>query len=101
MANAQRWLRVRREDDVATALADLNAGLEIADPDGDFRFALRQRIPFGHKFAVRAVAKGGLVRKYGQVIGSATQAIEPGEHVHVHNVASRRGRGDLAKGGSA
>ncbi|VFS54652.1 Uncharacterised protein [Leminorella grimontii] len=34
------------------------------------------------------------VYKYGESIGRATQAIELGEHVHVHNVESERGRGD-------
>ncbi len=44
-------------------------------------------VPFGHKAAVRAIAAGAPVRKYGVVIGTATQAIRPGEHVHVHNCA--------------
>jgi hypothetical protein len=33
--------------------------------------------------------------KYGSTIGTATDDIQPGEHVHTHNVASGRGRGDL------
>jgi altronate hydrolase len=45
------------------------------------------RIPAGHKIAVRALAKGQPVHRYHQVIGFATQPIEPGDHVHVHNVA--------------
>jgi hypothetical protein len=42
-------------------------------------------IPFGHKAAVAAIARGEPVRKYGVVIGHATRTIRPGEHVHVHN----------------
>jgi altronate dehydratase len=43
-------------------------------------------IPAGHKVAVRAIAAGEPVLKYGQVIGVATQDIAPGEHVHVQNL---------------
>jgi altronate hydrolase len=46
----------------------------------------RQTIPSGHKIAVRKVLAGQRVLKYGQLIGQATQGIEPGEHVHVHNL---------------
>jgi hypothetical protein len=37
------------------------------------------------------------VIKYGSPIGSASQAIAAGAHVHTHNVASTRGRGDLSR----
>ena len=53
-----------------------------------------QDIPAGHKIAVAAVAAGQPVLKYGQVIGVATEAIPPGSHVHIHNLAvtaERRG----------
>ena len=45
-------------------------------------------IPAGHKVAVAAVDLGRPVKRYGQIIGSATRFIRPGEHVHVHNLAS-------------
>jgi altronate dehydratase small subunit len=41
------------------------------------------------------ISKGQDVLKYGEVIGQATQDISEGKHVHVHNVESLRGRGDL------
>jgi len=47
-----------------------------------------QRLGLGHKIARLAVAPGGKVLKYGAPIGSATQAIAPGEHVHLHNLKS-------------
>ena len=47
----------------------------------------RNRIPRGHKVALRAIGAGEAVRKYGQIIGVAQQAIAPGEHIHVHNLA--------------
>jgi altronate hydrolase len=52
-----------------------------------------QRIPPGHKVAVRAIKQGEPVRKYDQIIGFATKAIAPGEHVHVDNL----GMGDFVK----
>jgi len=45
----------------------------------------------GHKYARRAIAAGESVVKYGQPIGHATRAIAPGEHVHVHNLATDLG----------
>jgi altronate hydrolase len=47
------------------------------------------RIPFGHKLAVREISAGDPVRKFGQIIGVATQPIAPGEWVHSHNLAAR------------
>ena len=46
---------------------------------------------------MRAAARGDEIVKYGQVIGHASKAIAVGEHVHVHNVESARGRGDRTK----
>lgn len=42
-------------------------------------------VPFGHKVALVAIAAGAAVVKYGVVIGHSTEAIQAGEHVHVHN----------------
>jgi altronate dehydratase small subunit len=50
----------------------------------------------GHKFALDPIAQGEPVRKYGVVIARAMAPIEAGQHVHVHNVESNRGRGDRA-----
>lgn len=91
---------MHEEDDVATALVALQKGLVVVGEGGSFSVRLEEDIPFGHKFAVRSLAAGELVHKYGQVIGQATQDIRQGEHVHVQNVGSRRGRGDLNKEGS-
>ncbi len=46
------------------------------------------KIPAGHKFALRAIACGEYVIKYGEIIGRATQDIAEGEWVHTHNVKS-------------
>lgn len=47
-------------------------------------------IPAGHKFALRDLGAGDPVRKYGEVIGETTAAVERGEWVHIHNLVSRR-----------
>ena len=88
-------LRLKDDDDVAVALRALAPGATVRF--GEAPVVLVSEIPSGHKFAVRAIADGALIRKYGQVIGKACAAIAPGEHVHVHNVEGTRGRGDLAE----
>jgi altronate dehydratase small subunit len=88
------------KDNVATTLAPLKAGQVLELPVGGrtVRITLAADVPFGHKFGLTQIAPGAEVIKYGEVIGTATVAIRPGDYVHVHNVASGRGRGDLAGG---
>lgn len=88
-------LRLKDDDDVAVALRLLEPGVAIRFPEATIVAAAA--IPSGHKIAVRPIAAGALIRKYGQVIGRAVGAIAPGDHVHVHNVEGTRGRGDLAE----
>ena len=83
-------------DNVATALRALIAGESIAVADGTL--TVRDSVGSGHKIALRHITEGEPVIKYGSPIGHATCDIEPGAHVHTHNVASDRGRGDLASG---
>jgi len=71
-------------DDVAVARGDIVEGQAVS-ADGIALIA-RQLVPSGHKLALRKVLAGQRVLKYGQVIGQATQDIEPGDHVHVHNL---------------
>ena len=71
-------------DDVAVARAEITKGSEIGI-DG-ITVVARDDIPSGHKIALRTVSAGSLARKYGQVIGQATQDIVPGDHVQVHNL---------------
>jgi altronate hydrolase len=80
-------------DNVLLVVADLPAGASVTA--GAAVIAASEDIPSGHKFARRAIAAGELIVKYGQPIGRATADIAPGAHVHVHNVESLRGRGDL------
>jgi altronate hydrolase len=92
-------LAISGRDNVATALEALDAG-RLIEANGVSVTAL-ERIAAGHKIALRAIAMGDAVVKYGSPIGLASRAIEPGAHVHTHNLASTRGRGDLDEGASA
>ena len=81
-------------DNVATALEALDAGQVLPEVGS---ITVREPIPRGHKVAVRAIAAGGAVMKYGSPIGLASIDIPVGAHVHTHNVSSSRGRGDLGR----
>lgn len=92
-------LVISDRDNVATALQPLEAGRRL-----DFAgsaIAVRESIPSGHKIALRGIHRGEAVIKYGSPIGLATIDIAAGAHVHTHNLASTRGRGDLEPPGAA
>lgn len=76
--------RVAAEDHVAVALRDLAANETIAV--GERAIEVTESIPRGHKVAIRAVAAGQSVLKYGWPIGRATADIAIGAHVHSHNL---------------
>lgn len=78
----QSIIRLHDQDSVAIATADLAPG----DPIGPAGLVARSAVPRGHKVAMAAVPAGEAVYKYGQVIGFATTAIVPGDHVHSHNL---------------
>jgi altronate dehydratase small subunit len=89
---------IKRRDNVATAIQDIPMGKSAAVGVEEESVIVKviQDIPLGHKLALRRISSGEEILKYGTVIGRATQDIQQGEHVHVHNVESMRGRGDLA-----
>src|SRR2546428_2460969 len=79
-----RAIVLKPEDDAAVAKAPLAKGAVFED--GAARIEARQDVKPGHKIARRDVRRGQPVRRYGQVIGFATQDIAVGEHVHTHNL---------------
>ena len=56
---------------------------------------LREDIPANHKFAATDITAGQTIVKYGLNIGQASRDIPQGSYVHIHNIESNRGRGDL------
>lgn len=94
-----RALVLDGEDTVATALEDLEADASLSHDDRTIE--LSEDVPFGHKVALEPIPAGDPIYKYGAVIATATEAIEPGDWVHTHNCESNRGRGDGSlEGGS-
>ncbi len=92
-------IKLRPEDNVATALRDIQAGERaiVGVMNECLEVHLSQAVSYGHKFATRDIADGEDILKYGEVIGRATQAIPTGSHAHVQNIESLRGRGDQEK----
>ena len=71
-------------DDVAVVGVDTGAGTRLTI--AGITVTTASDIPSGHKVALRAIAADAPVRKYGEIIGYATMAIAPGDHVHVDNL---------------
>jgi altronate hydrolase len=79
-AQAQpRTLKLNPKDNVIVAVDPVSPGVKAQD------VAATGRIPRGHKMAIRPVAKGEPLLKFGQIIGFATEDIAPGTHVHTQN----------------
>ncbi len=85
-----KTLRIQPTDDVAVALGPLASGDTIPGPDGQ-PVKVAEAIPQAHKVALRPIAQGAPVLKYGSPIGYATQDIAPGQHVHTHNLRTGLG----------
>ena len=82
-------IRLNPLDNVVIARQALPEGLSLEAE----AITVRQPIPSGHKVATLRVEQGQPLRRYGQIIGFASQPIEAGDHVHVHNVEM----GDFAR----
>ena len=80
---ADLTIRLHPEDDVVIARVEIRSGTLVTKEN----VRASVTIPAGHKIAVRAIEQGKPVKRYNQIIGFATRAIQPGEHVHVHNMA--------------
>ncbi len=78
-------IRLHARDNVGIARRPLQAGNVLECADG--LLTLRDFVTDGHKFALQDIASGSELRRYGQIIGFATQDIAAGEHVHSHNLA--------------
>jgi altronate dehydratase len=89
-------LRIHPDDNVGVALCDLapQVRLSLVDLDGQLGIESMEPIPFGHKVALRAIAQGEPVVKYGAPIGVAAADVAAGAHVHTHNLRSVRGAAD-------
>ena len=87
-------IRLHADDHVVIAVRDLAVGTRL-EAEG---VTVRQRIPAGHKVATHQRRTGDPVRRYAQIIGFASTMIEPGDHVHTHNLAMGQFERDYAFG---
>lgn len=95
----ERYIKVVQADDnVGTLIRDAENGetLEIPIEGEILEVTLNENIEFGHKVALTDIEEGETITKYGLSIGYASKTIDAGDWVHVHNVESNYGRGDLA-----
>ena len=99
MEEAKIALHVNDKDNVATIFANGivdGTQVEVRDKKGNSEImTVIGDVPYGHKIALRDIAKGEPIMKYGESIGAASHDIRKGEYVHVHNLDAMRGRGDL------
>lgn len=86
MQTDPRLLVLAPGDNIAVARQEIAAGTELLVMGR--HVTLQRAMGFGHKIAIRPIAKGEKVVKYGAPIGSATADIALGDYVHNHNVAS-------------
>jgi altronate dehydratase small subunit len=100
MAN-KRALILSPKDNVANVMEEVSPGDDVvAQGSNDNRLVQAiEKIPFGFKVAMMDIPRGGPIVKYGEVIGRASNNIQKGALVHIHNIEGARGRGDLQKTG--
>jgi hypothetical protein len=81
-------------DNVATLLAPVAAGetVIVRTPAGEIGVVAREPIALCHKIALRDLAPGERIVKYGECIGEAVAPIACGAWVHIHNLRSLRAR---------
>lgn len=94
-----RALIIHPDDNVANLIGRGRKGesveCTVEGQSAKTAISLRDDIPANHKFARRDIKAGAPIIKYGLSIGRASRDIPAGQYVHVHNIESNRGRGDL------
>jgi (2R)-sulfolactate sulfo-lyase subunit alpha len=83
------------KDNVGVVVVEgLKAGTEmlgvITETDSTLNLQAQHDIPIGHKVALKPLASGDTVLKYGEDIGKMVADAQPGQHVHVHNLKTKR-----------
>ncbi len=89
-----QFLVHEKTDNVGVATVDIKSG-EVAqglymDSQEDLKMKTQNDIPLGHKIALADIETDAAVIKYGSDIGRVVDEIKAGEHVHTHNLKTRR-----------
>lgn len=83
-----------KQDSVGVATVDIKKGDEARgmymDTQENIDMQAASDIPLGHKIALKAHSSNDSVIKYGHDIGRVIENIKPGEHVHIHNLRTKR-----------
>ena len=82
-----KYIIMKPEDNCATSLTDIPKD-EVIQINGNKTIKINHDIPMGHKFALKNINKGDIIKKYGQIIGVATEDIKVGDWIHTHNIKS-------------
>jgi len=82
----KKYIIIDSKDNCATALEDIPQDTKISFMDKSIK--IHQRIPLGHKFAISNIKKEEYIVKYGENIGIATEDINVGDWIHIHNIKS-------------
>ena len=95
MSNIPQFLVHSPEDNVGVVVVEgLKAGTKmlgvITENDTTTEIVAKHDIPIGHKIALKDLKDGDTVIKYGEDIGRMVAVAKPGEHVHVHNLKTKR-----------
>jgi (2R)-sulfolactate sulfo-lyase subunit alpha len=83
-----------RDNVGVVVVEDLKAGTDllvvVTEDNSELRAVNNQDVPIGHKVALEDLAVGDTVIKYGQDIGRVVAPIRKGDHVHTHNLRTKR-----------
>ncbi len=94
MGIPQLLVHNKRDNVGVVVVEDLAPGTEmlvvVTEDNSAFALTAKQAVPLGHKVALKALNPGDTVIKYGQDIGRVVAPISVGDHVHVHNIKTKR-----------
>ena len=95
MAAVPHLLTHHRDDNVGVVVVEgVEAGRDLfgvcLEDDSEFRVAPKVATPIGHKIALKDLKAGEDVIKYGQPIGRLIADVKRGDHVHTHNLKTKR-----------
>ena len=94
MKKPQLLVHDKRDNVGVVVIEGLKAGDEmlcvVTEDDSDFTLKARHDVPIGHKVALTDLKEGDTIIKYGEDIGRLIAGVAKGEHVHVHNLKTKR-----------